>query len=63
MTTFTVNGKTHSFNGDPEVLLPLVLRDLAGMTGTKFGCGMGSCGAARPSHCEFVNDPRKPMRI
>jgi len=45
MSTFTVNGKTHSFDGDPEIPLLWYLRDLAGMTGTKFGCGRGLCGA------------------
>lgn len=45
MTTFTVNGKTHSFGGDPEMPLLWYLRDIAGMTGTKFGCGRGLCGA------------------
>jgi isoquinoline 1-oxidoreductase alpha subunit len=45
MSTFTVSGKTHSFDGDPEMPLLWYLRDLAGMTGTKFGCGRGLCGA------------------
>jgi isoquinoline 1-oxidoreductase alpha subunit len=45
MSTFTVNGKTHTFDGDPEMPLLWYLRDLAGMTGTKFGCGLGLCGA------------------
>ena len=45
MSTFTVNGKPHSFDGDPEMQLLWYLRDLAGMTGTKFGCGRGLCGA------------------
>ena len=45
MSTFTVNGKPHSFDGDPEMPLLWYLRDVAGMTGTKFGCGRGLCGA------------------
>lgn len=45
MTTFTVNGQTHRFDGDPEMPLLWYLRDLAGMTGTKYGCGQGLCGA------------------
>ena len=45
MSSFTVNGKTHRFDGDPEMPLLWYLRDLAGLTGTKFGCGMALCGA------------------
>jgi isoquinoline 1-oxidoreductase alpha subunit len=45
MVTFTVNGKNHTFNGDPETPLLWYLRDVAGMTGTKFGCGQALCGA------------------
>jgi len=42
---FTINGKTHTFNGDAETPLLWYLRDIAGMTGTKFGCGLALCGA------------------
>lgn len=45
MTAFTVNGRNHNFNGDPEMPLLWYLRDVAGMTGTKFGCGQALCGA------------------
>ena len=45
MSTFTINGKTHTFDGDPEMPLLWYLRDIAGMTGTKFGCGQALCGA------------------
>ncbi|MEW6688639.1 MAG: (2Fe-2S)-binding protein [Pseudomonadota bacterium] len=45
MSTFTLNGKTHRFDGDPEMPLLWYLRDIAGMTGTKFGCGRALCGA------------------
>jgi isoquinoline 1-oxidoreductase alpha subunit len=45
MGTFTVNGTSHNFNGDPEMPLLWYLRDIAGMTGTKFGCGQALCGA------------------
>jgi isoquinoline 1-oxidoreductase subunit alpha len=45
MSTFTINGRTHSFDGDPEMPLLWYLRDVAGMTGTKFGCGQALCGA------------------
>ncbi|UTW60292.1 (2Fe-2S)-binding protein [Kordiimonas sp. SCSIO 12603] len=42
---FKVNGKTVSYDGDAEMPLLWYLRDIAGMTGTKFGCGEGLCGA------------------
>ena len=45
MSTFTVNGEAHSFDGDPETPLLWYLRDIAGLPGTKFGCGMALCGA------------------
>ena len=45
MSTFTVNGKTHKFDGDPETPLLWYLRDVAALTGTKFGCGQALCGA------------------
>src|SRR5689334_19505804 len=40
-----VNGKTHSVDVDDGTPLLWVLRDVLGMTGTKFGCGMALCGA------------------
>lgn len=47
MTTvkFTVNGKPRSLEIDPSTPLLWTLRDHLGMTGTKFGCGAGHCGA------------------
>lgn len=42
---FTVNGAAKDFSGDGEMPLLWYLRDIAGMTGTKFGCGAGLCGA------------------
>jgi isoquinoline 1-oxidoreductase subunit alpha len=45
MTHFKVNGVSQSFDGDPEMPLLWYLRDILGLTGTKFGCGMGLCGA------------------
>jgi len=45
MTRFKVNGSAQSFDGDPEMPLLWYLRDILGLTGTKFGCGMALCGA------------------
>src|SRR5689334_6126519 len=43
--TINVNGKTHRVNVDGDTPLLWALRDVLGMTGTKFGCGMALCGA------------------
>ena len=43
--TITVNGNAHSVDVDGDTPLLWVLRDVIGMTGTKFGCGVGLCGA------------------
>lgn len=40
-----INGRTHSVDVDGDTPLLWVLRDVLGMTGTKFGCGQGLCGA------------------
>src|SRR5438094_3270016 len=41
----TVNGTARSFDGDPEMPLLWYLRDDLRLTGTRFGCGAGLCGA------------------
>ena len=41
----TVNGKEESADVDPSMPLLWFLRDVIGLTGTKFGCGIGQCGA------------------
>jgi len=43
--TLTINGQSHRVDADAQMPLLWVLRDLLGMTGTKFGCGVGVCGA------------------
>lgn len=43
--TIKVNGTDHTVNVDSDTPLLWVLRDVIGMTGTKFGCGVGLCGA------------------
>ena len=41
----TINGKAIDFDADPDMPLLWALRDLAGILGPKFGCGIGACGA------------------
>jgi len=45
MIQLKVNGAPRQFDGDPEMPLLWYLRDVLDMTGTKYGCGMGLCGA------------------
>ena len=41
----TINGSTHAVDVPSDMPLLWVIRDVLGMTGTKFGCGIGQCGA------------------
>ena len=43
--TITVNGQKHTVEAEPDTPLLWVLRDILNLTGTKFGCGVASCGA------------------
>lgn len=43
--TLKVNGKNHEVDVDPATPLLWVLREHLNMVGTKYGCGVGSCGA------------------
>jgi isoquinoline 1-oxidoreductase subunit alpha len=43
--TITINGQAHTVDVDGDTPLLWVLRDVLGMTGTKFGCGVALCGA------------------
>ena len=45
MATLSINGQTREVTADPSTPLLWVLRDIVGLTGTKFGCGIGQCGA------------------
>lgn len=45
MVTLKVNGQDHAYDGDTAVPLLWVIRDELGLTGTKFGCGVGLCGS------------------
>jgi isoquinoline 1-oxidoreductase alpha subunit len=54
--TIKVNEKTHSVDVDDDTPLLWVLRDVLGMTGTKFGCGRALCGACT------IHVDGKPLR-
>lgn len=43
--TLKINGKSHTLNVSPDMPLLWVLRDKLNITGTKYGCGIGLCGA------------------
>ena len=45
MFTININGADQQLDGPPEMPLLWALRDLVGLTGTKFGCGIAQCGA------------------
>jgi isoquinoline 1-oxidoreductase subunit alpha len=45
MVTLTLNGNAVRYDGDPSMPLLWFLRDVQGLTGTKFGCGVAQCGA------------------
>ncbi len=45
MATLTINGKTTRVDAEPDTPLLWVLRDTLQLTGTKYGCGLGLCGA------------------
>jgi isoquinoline 1-oxidoreductase subunit alpha len=45
MVTLNVNGQQHTVDVPPDMPVLWVLRDIVGLTGTKFGCGIAQCGA------------------
>ena len=45
MITLQINGKQHQLDADPAMPLLWALRDLLGLTGTKYSCGISMCGA------------------
>ena len=45
MSTLSINGENHTIDVPPDMPLLWVLRDIVGLTGTKFGCGIAQCGA------------------
>ena len=56
MVKLTINGEEKSFDAPADMPLLWVLRDVLGMTGTKFGCGIAQCGACT------VHIDGKPVR-
>jgi isoquinoline 1-oxidoreductase alpha subunit len=56
MFSLKINGKSVDVDAEPDTPLLWVLRDTLGMTGTKFGCGAGLCGACT------VHVDGQPMR-
>ena len=45
MVAFTLNGEARSLDADPDMPLLWAIRDVLGLTDTKFGCGLAQCGA------------------
>lgn len=45
MITLSINGTSKEFDGDPDMPLLWYVRDELGLSGTKYGCGIGLCGA------------------
>ena len=52
-----VNGTRHTIDADPQTPLLWVIRDHVGLTGTKFSCGIGQCGACTRAR----RWPRRPL--
>ena len=45
MATLNINGQSHTIDAPPDMPVLWALRDIVGLTGTKFGCGIAQCGA------------------
>jgi xanthine dehydrogenase iron-sulfur cluster and FAD-binding subunit A len=56
VSTLHINGRTVAIDVDGDIPLLWVIRDVVGLTGTKFGCGIGMCGACT------VHVGRRPTR-
>ncbi len=50
MIKLSVNGKTHEIDVDPDMPLLWVVRDILGLTGTKYGCGESVCASGTRSY-------------
>ena len=63
MIKLNINGKAREFDGDPDMPLLWYVRDELELTGTKYGCGMGLCGACTiHSNGEAVRSCLTPMK-
>ncbi|MFD0761009.1 (2Fe-2S)-binding protein [Lutibacter aestuarii] len=47
MITLQINGEKHQIDVSPEMPLLWAIRDIIGLTGTKYGCGIGVCGSCK----------------
>ena len=47
MITLQINGEKHTIDVAPDMPLLWVIRDIIGLTGTKYGCGIGVCGSCK----------------
>jgi isoquinoline 1-oxidoreductase alpha subunit len=47
MITLRINGEKHDIDVAPDMPLLWAIRDIIGLTGTKYGCGQGSCGSCK----------------
>jgi len=62
MIQLKINGSAQTFDGDPEMPLLWYLRDILGMTGTKYGCGMALCGSCTVlENGKAIRSCTKPM--
>jgi isoquinoline 1-oxidoreductase alpha subunit len=62
MIHLKINGAAQTFDGDPEMPLLWYLRDILGMTGTKYGCGMALCGSCTVlENGKAIRSCTKPM--
>ena len=67
MVTLQINGNEHRLDIPEDMPLLWVLRDVIGLTGTKFGCGIAQCGACtvhidgRPIRSCVIPAPRWPI--
>ena len=59
MLTLHINGQTQTFDGDPSMPLLWYLRDVLGLTGTKFAWGVAACGAQSASRATPCDHARR----